>query len=91
MERERERERESLCVMVRRGRLSWSLTRHRSQLRPVTSRLQKQSPLTGSHFGLSDTVPLGSHWQAEGGRAGIIGAWEHRNVAHDFIQSTERD
>lgn len=38
------------------------LTRHWSQLRPVTSRLQKHSPLTGSHRLPSATVPRGSHW-----------------------------
>lgn len=42
------------------------LTKHWSQLRPVTRRLQKQSPLTGSHWELPDTVPLWSHRQAGG-------------------------
>lgn len=37
------------------------LTRHWSQLRPVTSRLQRQSPLMGSHRPPSATVPRGSH------------------------------
>lgn len=51
--------------------LSWELlvfnillTKHWSQLRPVTRRLQKQSPLTGSHCKLPDTVPRWSHRQA---------------------------
>lgn len=43
------------------------LTRHWSQLRPVTRRLQKQSPLTGSHWELPDTVPRWSQRQAGGG------------------------
>lgn len=43
------------------------LTRHWSQLRPVTRRLQKQSPLTGSHWELPDTVPRWSQRQASGG------------------------
>lgn len=42
------------------------LTRHWSQLRPVTRRLQKQSPLTGSHWELPDTVPRWSQRQAGG-------------------------
>lgn len=45
------------------------LTRHWSQLRPVTRRLQKQSPLTGSHWELPDTVPRLSQRQAGGGPA----------------------
>lgn len=40
---------------------SLALTRHWSQLRPVTSRLQRQSPLMGSHRPPSATVPRGSH------------------------------
>lgn len=43
-----------------------SLTKHWSQLRPVTRRLQKQSPLTGSHWEPPDTVPRWSHRQAGG-------------------------
>lgn len=38
------------------------LTGHLLQLRPVTIRLQKHSPLTGSHRLPSATVPRGSHW-----------------------------
>ncbi len=41
------------------------LTRHWLQLCPVTRRLQKQSPLTGSQWELPDTVPLGSHLHAK--------------------------
>lgn len=47
------------------------LTRHWLQLRPVTSRLQKHLPLTGSHRLPSGTVPRGSHWHP---------AWKARGV-----------
>lgn len=50
------------------------LTKHWSQLRPVTSRLQKQSPLTGSHCELPDTVPLRSQRQA-GGLESVRETW----------------
>lgn len=46
-----------------RGPSPPALTRHWLQLRPVTRRLQKQSPLTGLHGVPSDTVPRESHWQ----------------------------
>lgn len=57
-------------VVVRRDRQitinKGFFTRHWSQLRPVTRRLQKQSPLTGSHWELPDTVPRWSHRHAGG-------------------------
>lgn len=47
------------------------LTKHWLQLRPVTSRLQRHSPLTGSHWLPSATVPRGSHWHPAQRASGV--------------------
>lgn len=51
------------------------LTRHWLQLRPVTSRLQRHSPLMGSHRVPSATVPRGSHWHPTWRASGV---WQGR-------------
>lgn len=47
------------------------LTRHWLHLRPVTSRLQKHSPLIGSQGLPSATVPRGSHWHPARRTSGV--------------------